>query len=155
MIVYCAGAIKGDTAYQNNYIEMIRFIESMNHTALAELNGKFKFSIPLSDNQIYTRDIEWIEGSELMIAEISGPSLGVGFEIAYALFQKEIPVLALVSSDVKKISAMITGCNSNLLTIKRYKNIEDLQNIISDYFKNLEQERDRKGIHHPVHKEAL
>lgn len=155
MIVYCAGAIKGDTAYQNNYLEMIRFIESMNHTALAELNGKFKFSIPLSDNQVYTRDIKWIDGSQLMIAEISGPSLGVGFEIAYALFQKEIPVLALVSSDVKKISAMITGCNSNLLTIKRYKNIEDMQNIISDYFKNLEHESDRKGIHHPVHKEAL
>ena len=154
MIIYCAGAIKGDTAYQNNYIEMIRFIESMNHTALAELNGKFKFSIPLSDNQVYTRDIKWIEGSELMIAEISGPSLGVGFEIAYALFQKEIPVLALVSSNVKKISAMITGCNSELLTIKRYKNIEDMQNIISIYFKNLEQEIDGKGIHHSVHKQT-
>ena len=73
MIVYCAGAIKGDTTYQNNYIEMIRFIESMNHTALAELNRKFKFSIPLSDNQIYRRDIKWIDGSLAMIAEISGP----------------------------------------------------------------------------------
>jgi nucleoside 2-deoxyribosyltransferase len=154
MIVYCAGAIKGDTAYQINYVEMIRFVESMNNTALAELNGKFKFSIPLSDNQIYTRDIKWIDGSELMIAEISGPSLGVGFEISYALFQKEIPVLALVSSDVKKISAMITGCNSELLTVKRYKNVEDMQNIISDYFKNLEQYSDRKGIHFPIHKET-
>lgn len=154
MMVYCAGAIKGDTAYQNNYIEMIRFIESMNHTALAELNGKFKSSIPLTDDQVYTRDIKWIEGCELMIAEISGPSLGVGFEIAYAIFQKEIPVLALVSSGVKKISAMITGCNSELLTIKRYKNIEDMQNIISKYFKNLEQESDGKGIHFPVHKQT-
>jgi nucleoside 2-deoxyribosyltransferase len=154
MIVYCAGAIKGDTAYQNNYIEMIRFIESMNHTALAELNGKFKSSILLTDDQVYTRDIKWIEGCELMIAEISGPSLGVGFEIAYAIFQKEIPVLALVSSGVKKISAMITGCNSELLTIKRYKNIEDMQNIISKYFKNLEQESDGKGIHFPVHKQT-
>jgi hypothetical protein len=155
MIVYCAGAIKGDTTYQNNYIEMIRFVESINHTALAELNGKFNASIPLSDNQIYTRDIKWIEGSVLMIAEISGPSLGVGFEIAYALFQKEIPVLALASSEVEKISAMITGCNSELLTVKRYQNIEDMQNIISDYFKNWEQKSDGKGIHHPVHKQAL
>ena len=155
MIVYCAGAIKGDTTYQNNYLEMIRFIQSMNHTALAELNGKFNASIPLSDNQIYTRDIKWIEGSELMIAEISGPSLGVGFEIAYAIFQKEIPVLALVSSEVERISAMITGCNSELFKVKRYQDIEDMQNIISDYFKNLEQESDGKGIHLPVHKQAL
>jgi hypothetical protein len=155
MIVYCAGAIKGDTTYPNNYIEMIRFIESMNHMPLAELNGKFNASIPLSDNQIYTRDIKWIEGSALMIAEISGPSLGVGFEIAYALFQKGIPVLALASLEVEKISAMITGCNSELLTVKRYQNIEDMQNIISDYFKNMEQESDRERIHRPLHKQAL
>jgi hypothetical protein len=155
MIVYCAGAIKGDTTYQNNYIEMIRFIESMNHTALAELSGKFKFSIPLSDNQIYTRDIKWIDGSVAMIAEISGPSLGVGFEIAYAIFKKEIPVLALVSSDVEEISAMITGCNSELLTVERYQNIDDMKNIISDYFKNLEHDSDGKGIYNPVHKEEL
>ena len=154
MIVYCAGALKGDTTYQNNYKEMIRISESMNHTALAELNKKFKFSIPLNDNQIYKRDIKWIESSELMIAEISGPSLGVGFEIAYAIFKKEIPVLALVSSNVKNISSMITGCNSELLTIKRYKNIEDMQNIISNYFKNLEEESDGKGIHHSVHKQT-
>ena len=155
MIIYCAGAIKGDTAYQNNYKEMIRFIESMNHTALAELNGKFKFAIPLSDDQIYTRDIKWIEGSGLVIAEISGPSLGVGFEIAYALFKRKIPVLALASEEVEKISAMITGCNSKLLTVKRYKNIEDMQNIISNYFKNMKGESDAKRIHQPLHKEVL
>ena len=155
MIVYCAGAINGDTTYQKNYIEMIRFVESMNHTPLAELNGKFNASIPLSDNQIYTRDIKWIEDSILMIAEISGPSLGVGFEIAYALFRKRIPVLALASTEVEKISAMITGCNSELLTVKRYQNIEDMQNIISDYFKNLEQESDRERIHLRLHNQAL
>jgi nucleoside 2-deoxyribosyltransferase len=154
MIVYCAGAIKGDTAYQNNYKEIIRFIGSMKHTALAELNGNFKFSVPLNDKQIYTRDIKWIESSDLVIAEISGPSLGVGFEIAYAIFQQKIPVLALVSSEVKKLSAMITGCNSQLLTIRRYKNIEDMKNIISNYFKNWEQKSDRKGIHFPVHKQT-
>jgi nucleoside 2-deoxyribosyltransferase len=151
MIVYCAGAIKGDTTYQKNYIEMIQFIESMNHTALAELNGKFNSSIPLSDNQIYTRDIKWIEGSDLMIAEISGPSLGVGFEIAYALFKKEIPVLALASSEVEKLSAMITGCNSDLLTIKRYNKVEDMHTIISEYFKDTEDKSDREGIHLTLH----
>jgi 2'-deoxynucleoside 5'-phosphate N-hydrolase len=151
MIIYCAGAIKGDTTYQKNYIEMIRFIESMNHTALAELNGKFNSSIPLSDNQIYTRDIKWIEGSDLMIAEISGPSLGVGFEIAYALFKKGIPVLALASSDVNKLSAMITGCSSDLLTVKRYNNVEDMHSIISEYFKDTEDKSDREGIRLTLH----
>jgi len=63
--------------------------------------------------------------------------------------------LALVSSEVERISAMITGCNSELFKVKRYQDIEDMQDIISDYFKNLEQESDGKGIHLPVHKQAL
>lgn len=154
MIVYCAGAIKGDTAYQKSYKEIIQFLGSLNHTALAELSGEFNFSVPLNDKQIYARDIKWLNSSELVIAEISGPSLGVGFEIAYAIFQKKIPVLALVYSEVNKISAMITGCNSQLLTVKRYENIEDMRNIISNYLKKWEQKSDRKGIHFPIHKQT-
>ncbi|GBD88297.1 nucleoside 2-deoxyribosyltransferase [bacterium BMS3Abin03] len=147
MIIYCAGPINGDTTYQKNYVEIIKLVESQGHTALAELNGKFHASIPLSDNQIYTRDLKWINGSRLMIAEISGPSLGVGFEIAYALFEKKIPVLALALNEVKKMSAMITGCNSDLLTFARYNSLEDLQSIIFKFIKDLNKENDGKGIH--------
>ena len=155
MIIYCAGPIKGDTTYQENYREIIKIVDQAGHSALTELNGKFNSSIPLSDKQIYTRDIKWIEGSQLMIAEISGPSLGVGFEIAYALFQKKIPVLALASVEVNKISAMITGCNSNLLTIVRYSNTDEMKNIIGKYLKDFEKSSDNKGIHFSVFNKAL
>jgi len=137
MIVYCAGPIRGDTTYQKFYTEIIDFIESEGHTALAEFNGKFSVSIPLTERQIYKRDLKWIDGSKLMIAEISGPSLGVGFEIAYAVFQRKIPVLALVNSKVEKLSAMLSGCDSPLLTIKNYKNVEDMKNIISAFISKL------------------
>jgi len=147
MIIYCAGPISGDTTYQENYKKIIKIVDLQGHSALAELNGKFKSSIPLSDKQIYTRDIKWIDGSQLMIAEISGPSLGVGFEIAYALFQKEIPVLALASIEVVKNSAMITGCNSNLLTVVRYSSSDEIKKIIVKYLKVFEKGSDKKGIH--------
>jgi nucleoside 2-deoxyribosyltransferase len=137
MIIYCAGPIRGDTTYQKFYAEIIDFIESEGHTALAEFNGKFSVSIPLTERQIYKRDLKWIDGSKLMIAEISGPSLGVGFEIAYAIFQRKIPVLALVNSKVEKLSAMLTGCDSPLLTIKYYKSVEDMKGIISAFISKL------------------
>jgi hypothetical protein len=155
MIIYCAGPINGDTNYQDNYKEIIQILEQAGHSALAELNGKFNSSIPLSDSQIYTRDTKWIKGSQLMIAEISGPSLGVGFEIAYALFQKKIPVLALVSAEVEKVSAMITGCNSDLLTTIRYRDIDDMKEIIGKYLKGLEPKSDHKGVHFSVFKKAF
>src|SRR3989304_616134 len=155
MIIYCAGPIRGDNTYQENYLELINAVESGGHTALAELNGKFNASIPLRENQIYKRDLKWIDSSQLMIAERSAPSLGVGFEIAYALFRKKIPVLALASAEVKKLSAMITGCDSELLTIERYQVIEDMQKIISEYLAKPEKKSDRKEIRFSVHKKAL
>jgi len=137
MIIYCAGPIKGDTTFQKIYLEIINFVESEGHTPLAELSAKFTPTNPLTDKQIYTRDLKWIDGSKMMIAEISGPSLGVGFEIAYAVYQKKIPVLALVNNTVKNVSAMITGCDSILLTVAKYRDPEDLKEIIRLYIKEI------------------
>lgn len=133
MIIYCAGPIKGDVTYQEYYREIIRIVETSGHTALAEFSSKFPSTIPLSDKQIYTRDIKWLDGSKLMIAEVSGPSLGVGFEIAYALFVKKIPVLAVYNDQVSKLSSMITGCSDPKLSVKKYINSEDLALIIRNF----------------------
>jgi nucleoside 2-deoxyribosyltransferase len=34
---------------------------------------------------VYQRDIAWVEACDVMIAEVSTPSHGVGYEIAYAI----------------------------------------------------------------------
>ena len=135
MIVYCAGAIKGDTSYQKYLKEIIVHLSSLDHTPLSELNENFKSTIPLTDKEIFKRDIKWLEQSKVMIAEISGPSLGVGFEISYALYELKIPVLALYNSKVENISAMITGCTSKLITLKSYSDKEELKVFISDFIK--------------------
>lgn len=58
---------------------------------------------------IHDRDIQWIDRAQAMIAEVSHPSLGVGYEIAYAHFQKKIPILVVALKDSDPISAMISG----------------------------------------------
>jgi len=133
MIIYCAGPIKGNTEFKDNYSKVVEVVESLGHTALSEMSKKFHSSIPLSPKQVYARDMKWLEGSKLMIAEISGPSLGVGFEIAYALFVKKINVLALYSSDAPNLSSMITGCNNPKLSISKYTNADDLTKTINDF----------------------
>jgi 2'-deoxynucleoside 5'-phosphate N-hydrolase len=136
MIIYCAGPIEGDTTFQENYKEIIQIVETLGHTALAEFSSKLPTLILLSESQIYTRDIKWIDGSKLMIAEVSGPSLGVGFEISYALFERKIPVLAVYNDKVKNVSAMITGCNNPKLSVKKYYNADDLTRIIRNFIVN-------------------
>ena len=136
MIIYCAGPIKGNTTYQENYSEIVRIVESLGHTALSERSTKFSSSIPLNSKQIYTRDIKWIDGSKIMIAEVSGPSLGVGFEIAYALFERKIPVLAVYQGNAAQISSMISGCNNKNLQLKNISNIDDLTQIVKNFIAN-------------------
>jgi len=133
MIIYCAGPIRGDVTHQETYKKIIAFVESLGHTVLTELGGKFNSTIPLTDKQTYKRDLKWIDGSKIMIAEISGPSLGVGFEIAYAIFQRKLPVLAILNSEVQNTSAMILGCDSPLLTIQRFHDEEEMKKIIKVY----------------------
>ena len=137
MIVYCAGAIKGDSSYKENYKEIINIVAKYDHSALSELNPDFQSAFPLNDNQIFQRDIKWIERSNLMIAEISGPSLGVGFEISYALYVREIPVLAVYSAEAENISSMIKGCDSGLLYTKKYNNFGELQDVIKSFLNQL------------------
>jgi nucleoside 2-deoxyribosyltransferase len=136
MIIYCAGPIKGDTKYQESYKDIVRIVESMDHTALAQFSSKIPSTIFLNDKQIYTRDMKWIDGSKIMIAEVSGPSLGVGFEIAYALFVKNIPVLAVYNEQEQNISSMISGCNHPNLQLKKYYNQDDLARIIRNFIVN-------------------
>jgi nucleoside 2-deoxyribosyltransferase len=133
MIIYCAGPIRGNDTYKNSFKKIIEFVEGLGHTVLSEFSDKFSSTIPLTEKQIYKRDLKWIDGSKCMIAEISGPSLGVGFELSYAIFQRKLPVLALHNSEVQQISAMIVGCDSPLLTIQKYRDDEDMKNLIKAY----------------------
>ena len=136
MIVYCAVPIRGDKAYQDFFLGIVEQVNSLGHTALSELNADFKPVVPLTDSEIFNRDIKWIDKSKVLIAEISGASTGVGFEIAYALYKKKIPILALANKEAgSNISAMINGCNSQLITIKRYEDSEGLKKAISDFLK--------------------
>ena len=133
MIIYCAGPIRGDATYQESYNKIIAFVESQGHTVRSELSAKFNSTIPLTDKQTYKRDLKWIDGSKIMLAEVSGPSLGVGFKISYAIFQRKLPVLAIHSSKVQNISAMISGCDSPLLTMEKYLDEEEMKRIVKNF----------------------
>lgn len=133
MKIYCSGPISGDTEYQNSYLEIINHLTSQSHVAFSQLNKEFNQPEDISDNEIYLRDINWINHSDLFIAEVSGSSTGVGYEISYTLHQTNIPILALAHTNVKRVTAMLTGCDNKQLTLKRYSNIEKMKKHIDEF----------------------
>lgn len=137
MIIYCTGSKRGDAAYKKLHKDIIDFTEALGHTVLAELSDKFISTIPLTNNQIYKRNLKWIDGSKLILAEVSGSTLEVGFEIAYALFQRKIPTLALYNGEAQ-LSNMLTGCESPLLKIEKYNNPDQMKSIVKSFINDIE-----------------
>ncbi len=133
MKIYCSGAISGNTDYRHFYLEIINHVTSLKHVAFSQLNKDFHSPGKISDQEIFMRDINWINNSDIFIAEVSGPSTGVGYEIAYTLYQKKIPVLALAHTGVKRVTAMLNGCDNKLLTLQRYSDEVELKRIITEF----------------------
>ena len=85
-----------------------------------------------SDEFIFERDISWLESSEVMIAEVTTPSLGVGYEIGIAE-KRKIPILCLYRKlNNKKLSAMIQG--NNKIHCIEYSNFQQAKKNINKFF---------------------
>jgi 2'-deoxynucleoside 5'-phosphate N-hydrolase len=87
-----------------------------------------------SDEEIYNRDCAWIIEADFVIAEISNPSLGSGYEIGYAE-KLDKSVLCLYKNSDKRMSAMIKG-NKNL-NVYAYNDMEDIKDIINNFTMSL------------------
>ncbi len=130
MKIYFAGSIRGGRDDRETYSEIINHLKKYGEV-LTEHIGKEILEEP-SDQEIYQRDVSLIKESDIFIAEVSTPSLGVGYEIAKAEeFGKKILCFYKKSSENKRVSAMIMGDNN--LTIKKYNNTGDIIKGIDEF----------------------
>jgi 2'-deoxynucleoside 5'-phosphate N-hydrolase len=108
MKIYFAGSIRGGRQFAETYAYVIKGLQEAGHIVLSEHVGFSELKEKLSDRDIHARDLDWIIEADVLVADVSLPSLGVGYEIAYAFYNqhKTIMVFALEGSNV---SAMITG----------------------------------------------
>lgn len=135
MKIYFAGSIRGGRQDIELYQEIIGLLGKYGKV-MTEHVGDSELNITesgWSQKRIYDYDMNMLSGSEVMVAEVSTPSLGVGYEIAR--FEGK-PILGLVKKSIGgHLSSMIAG-NPNV-TVFEYSDIEDIQKIIEEYFKNL------------------
>lgn len=77
--VYFAGSIRGGREDAGLYRRLIQYIQKDN-IVLTEHIGDLSLSKTesLGDSAIYEQDTAWLRESDLVIAECSTPSLGVG-----------------------------------------------------------------------------
>lgn len=135
--VYFAGSIRGGREYATLYQKIINYIQKTD-IVLTEHIGKSKMSLKTQtkeiDIHIYERDVEWLENCDLVIAECSCPSLGVGYELAYAEAH-HIPVYIFYNRTKSNISAMLNG--NVYFTIIPYEAEDEIYSSIDKIFSNI------------------
>ena len=135
MKIYFAASIRGGRKDQNKYNELIRFISSKvevltEHVGDSSLEQTGEQN--LSDKEIYQRDLEWLESADAVIAEVTNPSLGVGYELGIAEKLGK-PVLCLFDDADHhcNLSAMISG--NHKITTFHYTSLDQAKEEIISF----------------------
>jgi nucleoside 2-deoxyribosyltransferase len=138
MKIYFAGSIRGgrdDAALYQRIIVLL----SEHGTVLTEHVGS-KGMTPtgeeaLSDEEIYTRDMAWLTSADAVVAEVTTPSHGVGYEVAQAKAQGK-PVLCIYRPSAgRRLSAMLAG--DPALQCAGYESIEQLEPVLMRFLRTI------------------
>ena len=135
MRIYFAGSIRGGRDDWTIYKEIIASLSKYG-TVLTEHIGDSELSVTgedLPDSEIHDRDLEWLRSCDFLVAEVTRPSLGVGYEIGKAT-EWGMKVLCLCRPSVTpSLSAMIAGCSA---TVHQYHDPAELSDLFTKHFSN-------------------
>jgi len=81
-----------------------------------------KMETVVDADEVFARDMRWLEECDAVVAEVSTPSHGVGYEIALGLTLNK-PVLCCYQQG-KRVSKILTGNNHPNLTLIAYDTTE-------------------------------
>jgi 2'-deoxynucleoside 5'-phosphate N-hydrolase len=132
--IYFAGAIRSGRDDAHIYAEMISFLKGFGEV-LTEHVGDQSLTEAGDDGPddrfIHDRDMAWLNQSDIVIAEVTNPSLGVGYELGTAVsYGKSILCLYRMDSQ-QRLSAMISG--SPDMEVFEYKSINDAEGSMREF----------------------
>jgi nucleoside 2-deoxyribosyltransferase len=126
--IYFSGSITGGREDVAMYRRIVDALEHDGHRVLAGAVAAEHVAATgeaLDVRHIFDRDLAWVDEADVVIAEVSIPSHGVGYEIAYARYVRKIPVIALFRPGrTKRCSAMI--CGDPHITLLEYEEVAEV-----------------------------
>ena len=127
--IYFAGSIRGGRIDAELYARLLRYMQ-MDNVVLTEHIGNPHLNLMEQgkrDIDIYDEDTAWLRESDIVIAECTCPSLGVGYEMAYA---EKIgkPCHIFYDRSKAQLSAMLTG--NPYFSIHPYENESEIYDIL-------------------------
>ncbi len=141
MRIYLACTVRGDRGALPAIREIVSRLQRHGHDVLtAHLMREDVEEVEsrLAEDQVYTRDIEWLRACDALVAEASGSSYGVGFEVGYVLARAsetgQRVVLVYDEQRRGSISRLITGNTDPRCVTFAYSNLAQLGAFIDEHF---------------------
>jgi nucleoside 2-deoxyribosyltransferase len=137
MKIYFAGSIRAGRGDSTIYEAMIIWLRSFGEVltehvgdpALSETGNDGP-----ADRYIHDRDMKWLFSCDIVIAEVTVPSLGVGYELGWATSLKK-PVLCLYRATTGcSLSAMIAGSPGIQTAV--YSSLDQAKSIMEKFINN-------------------
>lgn len=140
MNVYFACSITGGREFEPVYQAIVSALIADRHeipTAHLANSDVMAEEAVVTPREVYERDVTWIQNCDALIAEVSVPSHGVGYEIGCALNAGKF-VLCLHQEN-RKISKMISGNPHPLLIVKSYSDPNEAVSLARNFLENIIQ----------------
>ena len=140
MNIYFACSITGGREFEHIYQALVSALLRDGHaipTAHLADSAVMDLESIVSPQDVYTRDIEWILAADALLAEVSIPSHGVGYEVGVALAAHK-PVLCLYQ-DGRRISKMISGNPDPALEVRTYHDDAEAVRLAQEFVRTLLQ----------------
>lgn len=132
MKIYFSGSISGGRADAATYARLIRLLARHGQVLTEHVGREVPETAPLSAAEIWARDVDWLREADVVVAEVSAPSHGVGYELALAE-QWGKPVLALHRAGLR-VSAMLAGAPGVLAA--GYQDLEEAEAAIESFLRD-------------------
>jgi 2'-deoxynucleoside 5'-phosphate N-hydrolase len=135
--IYLACTVRGDRGAVHTTRLLGDLLEQLGHTVLTRhllLDDVDAQEAQLNEREVFERDMRWLEASDVLIAEASGSSYGVGFEVGYVIgraAQTAQRVLLLYDAARRPlVSRLIAGNTHPACTTYPYRDTEDLLQFV-------------------------
>lgn len=109
MNIYFAGSIRGGREDAALYRQIVKLLKQHGRVLTEHVGDIDLNEDNLSDETIYRRDMTWLKEADVLVAEVTVPSHGVGYEIARAETLGK-PILCLHRPQAgRRLSALLAG----------------------------------------------
>jgi hypothetical protein len=153
MNVYLACTVRGHRGGVAAARALADLIERHGHTVLTRHlleDNVDAAEAALSEREVFARDVRWLDTAELLIAEASGSSYGVGFEVGYVLGRagatQQRVLLLYDRARRPQVSRLIAGAAHDACTTYAYKDGDDLMTFVGDYLNGVMEDWRSGGL---------